>query len=74
MGSSAFFGMGFPWLCFQDVLKDTNNHITEKDTILTRIPIRLNAPRLCFLFSCLLLLLPVFVPRHLKDMSQNDFF
>ena len=35
MGSSAFFGMDFPWLCFQDILKDKNNHITAKDTILT---------------------------------------
>lgn len=66
--------MDFPWLCFQDILKDTNNHRTEKDTILTRVPIRLNAPRLCFLFSCLWLLLPVFVSRHLKNMSQDYFF
>lgn len=29
MGFSAHFGKDFSWLCFQDTLKDTNNHITE---------------------------------------------
>lgn len=49
---------GFSLVVFSGYSEGHEQSHNRRDTILIQVPIRLSAPRLCFLFSCCLLLFP----------------